>query len=417
MKSAWLRVGVGAVFAAATFAGASLASAQNKEIVLGFQTDRTGVTANIGVPVGTGYNDYVALVNSKGGVEGFKLKVVEIDNEYKVPPAVEGYERQKKEGAVIIGLFGTPHTQALTARLVEDKIPGTSPGFGSAMSRDGQRYPYLFPMAASYWSQMAGALQYAKSQLGGNLKGKKIAYLMYDNPAGKEPLPVLEAVAKQEGFEYRVFAVPPPGVEMGAQILDLAQRFRPDFVVTHLFGRAPSVSAKELKRNGFPLRKVVAMAWGGAEADIEAAGGYAAAEGYNTIQFAGAGTEFPVIREILNMYSAQGKEPPKDLRSSVMYNRGVLTAAIHIEGIRNAIKLNGGKAPTGEDVKKGFEQISGFTLGGLVPPLKITPQDHEGGGWVKIYQVKGGQLTPVGDWFQGFPDVLQKVLAAEAAKG
>ena len=417
MKSAWLRVGVGAVFAAATFAGASLASAQNKEIVLGFQTDRTGVTANIGVPVGTGYNDYVALVNSKGGVEGFKLKVVEIDNEYKVPPAVEGYERQKKEGAVLIGLFGTPHTQALTARLAEDKIPGTSPGFGSALSADGIKYPYLFPIAASYWSQMAGALQFAKSQLGGSLKGKKIAYLMYDNPAGKEPLPILEAIAKQEGFEHRVFAVPPPGVEMGAQILDLAQRFRPDFVVTHLFGRAPSVSAKELKRNGFPLRKVVAMAWGGAEADIEAAGGYAAAEGYNTIQFAGAGTEFPVIREILNMYSAQGREPPKDLRSSVMYNRGVLTAAIHIEGIRNAIKLNGGKAPTGEDVKKGFEQISGFTLGGLVPPLKITPQDHEGGGWVKIYQVKGGQLTPVGDWFQGFPDVLQKVLAAEAAKG
>lgn len=417
MKFAWLRLGVGAAFAAATLAAAGMASAQNKEIVLGFQTDRTGVTANIGVPVGTGYNDYVALVNSKGGVEGYKLKVVEIDNEYKVPPAVEGYERQKKEGAVIIGLFGTPHTQALTARLAEDKIAGTSPGFGSAASRDGQRYPYLFPIAASYWSQMAGALQFAKTQLGGNLKGKKIGYIMYDNPAGKEALPVLEAVAKAEGFDFRVFAVPPPGVEMGAQILDVTQRYRPDFVVTHLFGRAPSVSIKELKRNGYPLRKVVAMAWGGAEADIEAAGGYAAAEGYNTIQFAGAGTEFPVIREILNMYSAQGREPPKDLRSSVMYNRGVLTAAIHVEGIRNAIKANGGQPPTGAQVKAGLEAISGFTLGGLVPPLKITPQDHEGGGWVKVYQVKGGALAPVGDWFQGYPAILEQVLKAEASKG
>ena len=411
------RMAVGAAFAVATIAAAGMASAQNKEVVLGFQTDRTGPTANIGVPLGTGYNDYVALINSKGGVEGYKLKVVEIDNEYKVPPAVEGYERQKKEGAVIIGLFGTPHTQALTARLAEDKIAGTSPGFGSAASRDGQRYPYLFPMAASYWSQMAGGLQYAKTQLGGTLKGKKIAYIMYDNPAGKEPLPVLEAIAKLEGFEFRVFAVPPPGVEMGAQILDLTQRFRPDFVVTHLFGRAPSVSMKELKRNGFPLRKVVAMAWGGAEADIEAAGGYAAAEGYNTIQFAGAGAEFPVIREILNMYSAQGKEPPKDLRSSVMYNRGVLTAAIHIEGIRNAIKANGGQAPTGAQVKAGLEGISGFTLGGLVPPMKITAQDHEGGGWVKIYQVKGGVLAPVGDWFQGYPAILEQVLKAETSKG
>ena len=416
MKHRYARFGVAAAFAVATLAGANLASAQNKEIVLGFQTDRTGVTANIGVPVGTGYNDYVALVNAKGGVEGYKLRVVEIDNEYKVPPAVEGYERQKKEGAVIIGLFGTPHTQALTARLAEDKIAGTSPGFGSAASRDGQRYPYLFPIAASYWSQMAGALQFAKTQLGGNLKGKKIAYLMYDNPAGKEPLPVLEAVAKQEGFDFRVFAVPPPGVEMGAQILDVTQRYKPDFVVTHLFGRAPSVSLKELKRNGYPLRKVVAMVWGGAEADIDAAGGYAAAEGYNTLQFAGVGGDFPVIREILNMYSSQGKEPPKDMRSSVMYNRGVLTAAVHIEGIRNAIKANGGKAPTGEQVKVGLESISGFGLGGLVPPLKIDAKDHEGGGWVKVYQVKGGSLQPVGDWFQGYPAILLQVLEAEAKK-
>jgi len=412
VKKHMTRLGIAAAFAAATVAGASVASAQKKDVVLGFQTDRTGVTANIGVPVGTGYNDYVALINSKGGVEGYKLKVVEIDNEYKVPPAVEGYERQKKEGAVVIGLFGTPHTQALTARLAEDKIPGTSPGFGSALSADGIKYPYLFPIAASYWSQMAGALQFAKSQLGGSLKGKKIAYLMYDNPAGKEPLPILEAIAKQEGFEHRVFAVPPPGVEMGAQILDLVQRFRPDFVVTHLFGRAPSVSVKELKRNGYPLRKVVAMVWGGAEADIDAAGGYAAAEGYNTLQFAGVGSEFPVIREILNMYSAQGREPPKDMRSTVMYNRGVLIAATHIEAIRNAIKLNGGKQPTGEDVKKGFEAISDFSLGGLVPPLKITAEDHEGGGWVRVFRVTKTGFEPVGDWFRGYPEVLKASIAA-----
>ena len=35
--------------------------------------------------------------------------------------------------------------------------------------------------------------------------------------------------------------------------------------------------------------------------------------------------------------------------------------------------------------------IQGFTLGGLVPPLQVTPTDHEGGGWVQIFQVKGGR--------------------------
>ena len=38
------------------------------------------------------------LINSKGGVEGYKIKADEIDNEYKVPQAVEAYERQKADG-------------------------------------------------------------------------------------------------------------------------------------------------------------------------------------------------------------------------------------------------------------------------------------------------------------------------------
>ena len=39
---------------------------------------------------------------------------------------------------------------------------------------------------------------------------------------------------------------------MGAQVLDIAQRYRADFVIAHLFGGAPAVSIKEFKRIGYP---------------------------------------------------------------------------------------------------------------------------------------------------------------------
>ena len=248
------------------------------------------------------------------------------------------------------------------------------------------------------------------------LKGKKIAYIFYDNPAGKEPLPILEDLAKSEGFELRTFAVPAPGLEMGAQVLDITGRYKPDFVIAHLFGRAPSVAIKELKGKGFPLSKVVGFVWASSEADIIAAGGMGVAEGYNTIQFAGVGKDFPVIKDIEAMYKAQGKPPPKEMDSTVYYNRGVLVAALHVEALRNAIKAKGGAEPTCEEVKKGMESIKGFTLGGLVPPMEITPADHEGGGWVQIWTVKGGKLVKTKDWFQGYRPVIQKQLAADAAK-
>ena len=41
-------------------------------------------------------------------------------------------------------------------------------------------------------------------------------------------------------------------------------------VITHLFGRSPSVSIKALSRMGYPLNKVVALVWGASEADIQA---------------------------------------------------------------------------------------------------------------------------------------------------
>jgi len=397
------------------FAGLSPAEASH-EIVIGAQCDRTGPTQIVGTVLCPGFHDYIALVNSKGGVEGHKIKALEIDHEYKVPPAVESYERHKKEGAVSMHVYGTPHIYALAAKLTEDRIPGTSPGFGSAAAADGTRYPYIFPIAATYWSQGTAAVHFAKQQLGGNLKGKKIAFIFYDNPAGREPIEVLEDLAQLEGFQLKMFAVPPPGVEMGAQILDIAQRFRADFVIGHLFGGAPAVSIKELKRVGYPLRKFVSFVWGSGEANIEAAGGFAAAEGYYTMQFAGVGGDYPVLNEIREMYKKEGKPAPKEMASSVYYNRGVLIAALHVEAIRNALKAKPDGKITGVDVKNGFERISGFTLGGLVPPLKVTPTDHEGGGLVQIWQVKGGKFEKTTDWFAAYQDVVAKHIKKAASK-
>jgi len=387
------------------------AAAQQKEILIGGMCDRTGPTQVNGAGICPGIQDYFDLVNSKGGIEGYKIKYEEIDHEYKVPPAVEAYQREKGDGATSILVYGTPQVQALNQKLEEDKIPGTSPGFGIAASADGKRFPYLFPVAATYWSQGAAAVKFVKDRLGGDLHGKKIAYLFYDNPAGREPIPVIEDLQKAEGFELRTFAVPPPAVEMGAQVLDIAQRYKPDFVIAHLFGAGPSAAIKELKRNGYPLSKAVGLVWASGEHDIIGAGGWAVAEGYHTMSFAGVGDDYPVRQEIRAMYKAQGKEPPKAIDDTVMYNRGILWAALHVEATRNALKANGGKPPTGEEVKKGFEQIKDFSLGGLVPPLEVTATDHQGGGWVQVFQVKGGKFVKETDWFRGYPEVV-----AEAVK-
>ena len=386
---------------------AGAAGATDKEILIGAQCDRTGPTQITGTVFCPAVQDYVNLINSQGGVEGYKIRIDELDNGYQVPQAVEEYERHKQEGMVSTLIWGTPQAEALAPKLEADRIPGTSPGFGAAAAANGAKYPYVFPIAATYWSQAGAAVQFVKDSLGGDLKGKKIAYVYYDNPAGVVPMPILDQLQKTEGFQLRTFAVPPPGVEMGAQILDITQRYRADFVIMHLFGRAPAVAMKTLKQSGYPMSHVIGFVWASSEADIKAGGGFQMMQGYNTMQFAGVGTDYPVDQQIIAMYKKAGKAPPAEMaQSSVYYNRGILDAALHIEAVRNALKLTGGKMPTGEDVKKGFEMIHDFTLGGLLPPLEITPSDHEGGGWVQVFQVKGDGMVPETKWFRGYRDVV-----------
>ena len=143
---------LGATLAAGAVAlAAGAAFAQEKELVFGLQCDRTGATQTVGIFLCPGYHDYIALLNSKGGIEGYKIRVIEIDNEYKVPPAMEAHERFKKEGAVLESLYGTPQTAAMTKKLEEDKILGTSPGAdmfapvdrGSTLARLATQFAWL----------------------------------------------------------------------------------------------------------------------------------------------------------------------------------------------------------------------------------------------------------------------------------
>src|SRR5204863_7673423 len=112
--------------AALTFTGPAMAQ-QKGEILIGTQCDRTGPTQIVGIRICPAFQDYVNLVNSKGGIEGFKIVAPETDNEYKVPPAVEAYERQNQQGAVSMRLHGTPQLQALNRKLEADKTQRTAP--------------------------------------------------------------------------------------------------------------------------------------------------------------------------------------------------------------------------------------------------------------------------------------------------
>jgi branched-chain amino acid transport system substrate-binding protein len=397
------------LFALALGVGAAHAQAPSA-IKVGGMCDRTGATKIIGQELCQGVADYNALVNRKGGVLGHKLDYTELEHGYVVPRAIEAYERLKREGAVTFFQYGVPTLEGLVPYYMQDKLPPFNSGTGRSYLIDGVTWPYIFPGTASYWSQAGAAMKYLKDN--GAKKGTRIAYIYYDNPAGRDGIAMVDAIAESEGYMLRKFAVQPPGLEMEPQVSEIVRDFKADWVIGSLFGRPAGLSIKEFRKAGFPLNRFVSFVYGSGEPDVEEAG-WDQAQGYLGLQFASIGRNFPVIQEILKMYRDEGKEAPKFV-GGAYYNRGVLTAAAIVEGIRLAIQ-NHGLPLTGEKVRRGYEAIRKLDLQGLGPPLNITPQDHEGGGYLRIYQVKGNAWVPVTDWVRGYHDeVMAQVKKANA---
>jgi branched-chain amino acid transport system substrate-binding protein len=122
---------------------------------------------------------------------------------------------------------------------------------------------------------------------------------------------------------------------MEAQATDIASTRKADWVVGSLFGGAAAASVRELHRGGFPANRFLSFVYGAVEADVEAAG-WDVAQGYLGLQFTALGRD-STVQDIVKMFRDDGKKVPKYV-GGAYYNRGVLTGALLVEGVRIAIR-------------------------------------------------------------------------------
>src|SRR6478672_10371934 len=217
------RLLLGAALAATGLVASTAAVAQAKEQFFPLLVYRSGAYAPNGTPWANGKQDYIKMINARdGGVNGVKLTFEECETGYATDRGVECYERLKSRKPVAFSPLSTGITYALTEKAPGDHIVLITAGYGRADSVDGSVFKWNFPMMGTYWDGADILVQHVKKK--GPLKGKKIALVYHDSPYGKEPIPVLEALAKREGFELIKLPVTAPGVEQKSTWLQVRQQ-------------------------------------------------------------------------------------------------------------------------------------------------------------------------------------------------
>ena len=408
-----------------TLLAPSLAQAQAKEQFFPLLVYRTGPYAPNGTPWANGKQDYIKYVNATGGINGVKIAYEECETGYATDKGVECYERLKgRPGVTLFDPQATGITFALTDKVPTDKIPLITLGYGLSASQDGSVFKWNFPLMGSYWTAADILVQHIGKKEGGmdKLKGKKIALVYHDSPFGKEPIPLLQERAKQNGFELSLIPVTAPGVEQKSAWLQVRQS-RPDYVLLWGWGVMNSTALKEAVATGYPREKMYGVWWAGAEPDVKDVG--ANAKGYNALALNTSGTQPKVIQDILKQVHDKGQGTgPKEEVGSVLYTRGVIIQMLGVEAVKRAQERFGkGKVMTGEQVRWGMENLAldqkkldslGFS--GVLRPLSTSCQDHMGSTWARVHTWDGAKWGGMSDWYQADEQIIKPMVKVAAEK-
>lgn len=197
---------------------------------------------------------------------------------------------------------------------------------------------------------------------------------------------------------------------------------KPDWVFLRTWGVSTPVAIKTAARFGVPVDHVIGDVWASSEEDVIPAGN--AAKGYLALTPYPAGTGFEISKRLKQHIIDAGKSDLRDTSAfgSVYYNSGLVDALISVEIVRQAQAKFGNRPITSEEGQWALEHLTlddaaleraGFA--GLVQHLQLTPQDHEGGGAVRVQQWDGQSWTPISDWVQADRDTLRPLIEAKSA--
>jgi branched-chain amino acid transport system substrate-binding protein len=410
--------------AAAVLMGAPIFAGQaaaQDSIYVPLLTYRTGPYAGSGTPIANGMHDYLAMLNERdGGIGGVKINIEECETGYDTKKGVECWESVKGKNPAVVNPYSTGITLQLIPKAAVDKIPVLAMAYGLSAAADGNNFPWIFNPPATYWDGASVFIRYVAQKEGGmdKLKGKKIGLVHLDAPYGKEPIPVLEDMAKKYGYQLLLYPVPGKEMQNQSSLWLNVRRDRPDWIYLQGWGAMNPTAVKEAAKIGFPMDHLVGVWWSGSDDDARPAGD--AAKGYSALSFSASGTDFPVIKDIMKYIVDKGKSQvdSKARVGEAFYNRGVYNSMLVAEAIRNAQKLTGKKVVKGEDVRRGLESLNinearlkELGMEGLAAPVKVTCADHSGHHAVYVAKWDGQKYVKNSDWIQPIKEEVQPLIA------
>jgi ABC-type branched-subunit amino acid transport system substrate-binding protein len=167
--------------------------AKTKTISLGVLSPLSGPVAAIGKPLTAGQETYFHAVNAAGGIDGWKVKLVERDTKYDPQTQVQAYNRIADKVAFLAQSLGSPTTKAIQPLATQQKMLIGAAAQDSSLVTD----PAMAVIGTPYAIDNANALDYIAKHKDKNAK----VGIIYQNDAyGEDGLRGYKAGLKAYGL-------------------------------------------------------------------------------------------------------------------------------------------------------------------------------------------------------------------------
>lgn len=200
------------------------------QVLIGAFQDQSGPAAVVGINMRKGMEAYLNWINSQGGVNGRKIKLIVEDDGFQPSRSIAATKKLIEQDKVfaLVGTLGTPGVQATIDYIQSKKVPSIYHGSGiSELAFPPKKY--FFPVQPNFISEGRIIAQYVVQGLG----CKRIAVACEQTDIGSEGLRGVKeqlAVYKMEPVEVVNFGA--ADVDFSSQVLKLIKA-KPDAVIIY----------------------------------------------------------------------------------------------------------------------------------------------------------------------------------------
>jgi ABC-type branched-subunit amino acid transport system substrate-binding protein len=374
---------------------------QTKTISLGVLSPLSGPVAVIGKPLTAGQEAYFNSVNASGGIDGWKVKLIERDSKYDPQTQVEDFNQIANQVAFVAQSLGSPTTKAIQPLADQQKILIGAAAQDSAFVTD----PVMAVIGTPYAIDDANALDYIVRQTGhpqakigiiyqddaygqdglrGYLAGLKAYH--FDNVAeatysvGDTDLTAQVQKMRAAGAQY-VFVVAVPSTAATIVGTGASQGYNPTWIF-----QGPAWSEYLMSSNGTPAGKPTPVAKALA----------------SNVWVLGSGAQWGNMRVPgMGKFLSTTKTYAPAQIPDYYYMYGYAEAQMETAVLRKAVQ-------SGDLTRQGILDaklhLGTVSLGGLMPPVHYTPQLGPASRLTGIARVDSSShtfLKPVSPFFEG----------------